>query len=516
MDRSTSLIAALVGANGIEAVSDAIGHRTLMSHDVYRSGDRPVAVVRPTGVATLQATVRVCAEAGVAVVPRGGGASYTDGYLLAGRDHVVIDTGALDAIEIDVANAAATVGAGVTWAALDEALRPHGLRTPFWGPFSGMVATIGGSVSQNAVSHGSAAHGISAESLLSLDVVLANGELLRTGAAAGLRHFGPDLTGLFCGDCGALGIKATLRLPLIARRAAFEGVSFAFADFAAFAKAGRVAQIERVDDEHFGLDLALSQGQIARQEGAGSRLAIAARVLKAAPNPLTGLKRLAGMGLAGAGAVTADAFMWHFIVEGVDTTDARARATRLRTLLAPLGREIANSVPNVVKAMPFAKLYNVLGPAGERWVPLHGVLAHDAVPGFHDALLALYAQRAAEMTRLGVWQGGMFSPVGSVGFLYEIALYWPDARSPFHEAAIDADHLATVPSYPAAPEVAAFVDRLKRDIVALYAAHGAGHFQIGRAYPYLDRLDPTASALLRAVKAQLDPEGIMNPGVLGL
>lgn len=513
---TASFIDELKAAAGAEAVSDAAAHRTLMSHDVYDSGDPPVVVVRPVDVARLQAAVRACAHAGVAMVPRGGGASYTDGYLLRGRDHVVIDTGALDAIEVDVANAVVTVGAGVTWAALDAALVPHGLRTPFWGPFSGMVATIGGSVSQNAVSHGSAAHGISAESLLSLDVVLANGELMLTGAAAGLRHFGPDLTGLFCGDCGALGIKATIRLPLIARRAAFEGVSFAFPDFAAFAKAGWIAQVEGVDDEHFGLDLALSQGQIARQEGAGSRLAIAVQVLKAAPNLVAGLKQLAKMGLAGNRAVTADAYMWHFMIEGVDATDARARANRLRSLLAPLGREIANSVPNVVKAMPFAKLYNVLGPAGERWVPLHGVLAHDAVTGFHDALLALYAERGAEMSRLGVWQGGMFSPVGSTGFLYEIALYWPDARSPFHEAAIDADHLATVPTYPAAPEVAAFVDQLKRDIVALYAEHGAGHFQIGRAYPYRDRLDPAALALLRAVKSELDPAGIMNPGVLGL
>ena len=82
----------------------------------------------------LCAAVKVCVQQGVAMVPRGGGASYTDGYLLAGEDHVLIDTCALDMIEIDEANALVRVGAGVTWATLRAALAAKGLRTPFWGP----------------------------------------------------------------------------------------------------------------------------------------------------------------------------------------------------------------------------------------------------------------------------------------------------------------------------------------------------------------------------------------------
>jgi D-lactate dehydrogenase (cytochrome) len=45
--------------------------------------------------------------------------------------------------------------------------------------------------------------------------------------------------------------------------------------------------------------------------------------------------------------------------------------------------------------------------------------------------------------------------------------------------------------------------------------HGAGHFQLGRAYPYRQRLSPQAISLLGAVKAELDPQGLMNPGALG-
>ena len=513
---TTSLIDPLRAAIGEDGVTENPAQLALMGHDVYRGGGAPVAVVRPTSAAALQAAVRVCADAGVAMVPRGGGASYTDGYLLEAGGHVLIDTGALDGIAIDADNATVTVGAGVTWAALRDALTPHGLRTPFWGPFSGVVATVGGSVSQNALSHGSGAHGISAQSVLSIDVVLASGELLRTGVSTATRNFGPDMSGLFCGDCGALGIKAAITLPLVAVKPMAADVSFAFTDFAAFADAGRLVQLEGLDDEHFGLDKALSQGQIARQEGTRAKFRAAGDILRAVPNKLKGLVKLAQMGIAGANVAATDAYMWHFMVDGANTAEAEAKANRIRAILSPFGREIVNSVPSFVRAVPFAPLSNILGPKGERWVPVHGVLQQTQVAPFHTALTALFADRQAEMDRLGVWVGTMFSPVGSVGFLYEIAFYWPDARTAFHDTILDPSHLETIPAYPPAPEAAAFTDKLKRDIIALYAAHGAAHFQIGRVYPYRDRLDPSALALLRTVKAALDPQGLMNPGVLGL
>lgn len=511
-----SLIERLVGALGVAGVSLDAADIALGSNDVYRGGGAPIAVVRPDNIAALQSAVAICAAEGVAMVPRGGGASYTNGYLLEDGSHVLIDTGALDQIEIDVTNATVTVGVGVTWAALREALAARQLRTPFWGPFSGLVATIGGSVSQNSLSHGSGAHGISAQSVLTIDVVLASGALLRTGASTATRNFGPDLTGLFCGDCGALGIKAAITLPLIAVKPVSADLSFGFADFASFAEAGRLAQLEGLDDGHFGLDIALSQGQIARQEGARAKLRAAADILRAAPNKLAGLAQIARMGIAGANVAAADAYMWHFMVEGVDAAEANAKARRLRAILGRLGQEIPNSVPSFVRAVPFAPLFNILGPKGERWVPVHGVLRQRDVAPFHAELTALLARHQAAMDRLGVWIGTMFSPVGSTGFLYEIAIYWPDARTAYHDTVLDRAHLDAIPAYPAAPEAAALADLLKRDMIALYAAHDAAHFQIGRAYPYRDRLDPAALALLRAVKATLDPKGLMNPGVLGL
>jgi D-lactate dehydrogenase (cytochrome) len=435
--------------------------------------------------------------------------------LRAEGGHVLIDTGALDTIEIDEFNAIVTCGAGVTWAALKAALDEKGLRTPFWGPFSGIAATVGGSMSQNTLSHGSTAHGISAQSVLSMDVVLASGEILTTSSSKAMRFYGPDLTGLFTGDCGIFGIKARVSLPLLPVLPRFECLSFAFESFADYHAAQRKAAMARLDDSHFGLDLALSQGQIGRQDGMGARLKIAADVLRKAPNKLKGLAQLVKMALAGEDAMRAGAYMCHYIVEGFDQEEAAHKARLLRRILADHGREIANSIPTFVHSVPFAPLFNILGPGGERWVPIHGVFSHDQALPFDTAFKAMIAARKAEMDRLGVWLGTMFSPVGGTGFLYEIALYWPDARTAYHVSTLGDEYLAAQPDFAANEDARALADALKQDMIALMQEYGAGHFQLGRAYPYQPRLSGPQKALLGAIKTELDPKGLMNPGALG-
>lgn len=148
---------------------------------------------------------------------------------------------------------------------LREALRGTGLRTPFRGPLSGRHATVGGSVSQNSVYWGAGLFGASADSVVSLEVVLADGRVLHTGTASQLhgtpffRHFGPDLTGLFTCDNGALGIKSAVTLRLVPERPEVRHLSFDFPDYrrqmaamSDIARAGLVAQM-------FGTDPNLAQ-----------------------------------------------------------------------------------------------------------------------------------------------------------------------------------------------------------------------------------------------------------------
>ena len=514
-----SLLEALATAVGADHLLTDEADRRFAGTDVFNAREIPVAVARPGSVAELQAVVAACAAAGAPITVRGGGASYTDGYLHSRPGGVTIDTSRLKAITIDEHNAIVTVEAGVTWAELYEALKARGLRTPFWGPFSGLAATIGGSMSQNSVSHG---QGVSAESLLNIDVITGAGEWLSTGSAGSansapfFRHFGPDLAGLFTGDCGALGVKARMTLKLIKRREAFEAASFSFASFDAMHEAMRLIAIESVDDENFGLDATLQQGQIGRQDGVAAKAEIARSVMKSATSFGSGVRSLARMAAAGDRDLKAATYAVHYLTDGVDAAEARAKIAAIRRIGAGHGEEIANTVPTVVRGMPFAPLTNILGPKGERWVPMHTLLPHDRVKSFHRALMAYWADNQAVMDAHGIFTGAMFMAVGASAFIYEPTFYWPDARTIFHERMVPADHLAGLPEYAPGSAARAEVDRMKHDVVDLMHAHGGAHLQIGKVYPLLKGRNPASVALLRAIKAALDPQDILNPGALGL
>jgi FAD/FMN-containing dehydrogenase len=507
-----------LGADKVVVGAAVAGYAT----DVYRCREMPLAVVRPASVEDLQAAVRVAAATGTAIFTRGGGASYTDAYLPSVRQSILIDMGGLNRIvEINEHDGYVTVEAGITWAALKQALDPTPFRTPFFGPFSGHAATVGGSISQHALSHGSAAHGISAQSIVSLDLVAASGALLRTGSAARgaapfSRWYGPDLAGLFCGDCGVFGIKARVTLSLRKRRPFADFRSFAFPDMARLAEGLRRAALEGLDDEHFAMDAALSRGQIKRQARI-SKFATAKALVRSSQSPWQGFLQLARSGLSGSRALGVAPYSAHFILEGDEPREARAKARRLtRLLIGAGGAVIPNTAPAMVRSMPFAPLFNTLGPDGERWVPLHGYIPHSCVPEFDAAVREFLVKREADMQRLGIWCGGLFMTMGTSAFLYELAFYWPGAQTPYHRHTLPQAYLDGLPRRPDDAETAAFMDTLRRDLVALYCAHRAIHFQLGKLYPFGSVISAESLALLRAIKRAVDPHGLMNPGALEL
>ena len=234
------VIAALETAAGAEAVTTDPAVLRRFGSDLHHDGPAPLALVRPSSIDSLCQVVRTATTHHRAVVPRGGGVSYTAGYTPADPGAVLIDTGALDrVVEISTNDGYVTVEAGCTWSALADALTPTGYRPAFFGPFSGAFATVGGAISQSAVVWGAGRHGASGEAVLSVGLVLADGSLLRTGhdatgrpdgtaAAPYFRPYGPDLTGLFLGDCGALGVKATVTLRLVEIPAALTPLTFTF------------------------------------------------------------------------------------------------------------------------------------------------------------------------------------------------------------------------------------------------------------------------------------------------
>lgn len=512
----------LVQLLGAEHVLLEAADREFYAMDVYNFRELPMAVVQPASVEELQGIARIASAAGVAMVPRGGGASYTDGYLPTTSRSLLIDTGRMNrVVEINPDDMYVTVEPGITWAELTAKLAEQGLRTPFWGPFSGLKATVGGAMSQNAVSLGSGNFGCSAESALSFDIVLASGELLRTGSAAintaspFFRWYGPDLTGLFTGDAGSLGVKARITLRLIPAPTHFAAASFGFEDYYRMAAGMSAAARTGVVADSFGLDPKLQQGQLGSTSTKDALQAVWA-VLKTSTNPIDGLVRVTKMAAAGKRFLSGFDYSAHYVVEGTTRAEVNAKLAQVRAAISSHGTEIANTIPTVLRAMPFIPLYPILGPRGQRWVPMHGILPFSRLNEFHDRINKLYADYAERMVQHKVEKAAMFTSISTTAMLYEPVFYWEDDRTIFHKRYLPQEYLDVMPEYPANPEGRALVKEMKAAIQDIFSAVGATHMQVGKAYPYLHGRQPEAERVLRELKSAVDPQGLMNPGALGL
>jgi glycolate oxidase len=244
-----------------DALGDALdtGEAALEAAREDRSGwrgeHRPLAVVRAASVADVQAALRIATETGTPVVPRGAGTGLAGGAI-ASRGSIVLDVSRLDRIlEVDEANELAVVEAGVLNGALNDALAPRG----YWyapDPASRAISSIGGNIATNAGGLLCAKYGVTREAVLGLTVVLADGRLLRTGRRTVKGVTGYDLTALFTGSEGTLGVivEATVRIrPIVAGdvvtiAAAFPDVASAAAASAAITAARvRPAVLELID-----------------------------------------------------------------------------------------------------------------------------------------------------------------------------------------------------------------------------------------------------------------------------
>lgn len=514
-----SLVEAVTGAGTVSLDPD---RRALMSQDVWSKGETALAVVGPRTQQAVADLLPVLAGQGLAAFPRGGGMSYTGGYA-PDRPGVVIDMGALDRVlEVNREDMYVRVEAGCTWDTLYLTLKPLGLRTPFWGPLSGILSTIGGGLSQNNAFFGAGLYGASADSVLSLTVALADGCLLRTGSAARdgghpfLRHDGPDLTGLFLGDCGALGFKTEAVLRLIPMPENEMHASFAFADAVSLARA--MSEIARANlaSEVFGFDPGLARVRLKRASLAGDAKALA-KVVTGQGNLLKGMTEGAKMALAGRSFVGEADYTLHVVIEGRSKAGTAEDGARLEAMaLACGGRRIENTIPKVIRANPFTPLNNMLGPEGERWVPVHGIVRHSDAAACWQALDALFAEREDAFARHAIQTGFLVTTLSTTGFLIEPVFLWPEALFALHEASVEPGWLERLPRHPANPQVTAIVAEARAAVVEVFGRFGGVHFQIGRAYPFAQTRAAPARALLDTLKAQLDPANIINPGVLGL
>ncbi|MFW2404387.1 MAG: FAD-binding oxidoreductase [Gammaproteobacteria bacterium] len=516
------LIARLQGCLGAQRVITEDSKRKLLSSDFYREGTTCVTAIRPADTESLAEAARVVTEAGYALIPRGGGMSYTGGYTPDIESAVIVDLGDMTGVvDFNPEDMTITVRAGTTWEEIYEALRPQGLRLPFFGTFSGRRATIGGGLSNGAVFFGTARYGSAADNTLGIEVVCADGRILHTGQAAFrngkpfYRTNGPDLTGLFLHDCGALGIKTQATLKLIAAPTHYEHLSFAFADAPSAAAAlSMVARSGTAEDAY------VFDPETTAKNMASGNLADDVRrlgdIVTGQSGLMEGIKAGARVVAAGKGIVPENTYSVHLTCAGYSLADAHDDRDRARKIVEEAGgKEIPNSIPLAVRATPFDNLNGVLGAAGERWVALNAKVPHSDAAKIIERFDALIAPHKSKMEALGVTLSTLFIAMDTHAFSFEPVFHWPDRWLPMHREVPDPAYLKSLTVAPDNPQAAALVDQLRKESLALFSELGAASNQIGRTYPYRDNLDPPTRALLDALKAELDPDGLMNPGVLG-
>lgn len=218
----------------------------------YHDPRVPDAVVYPESREEVVEVLRFASENGVPVVPFGQGSSL-EAHTIPVRGGISLDTGRMNRIlEIRPDDFIVIVEPGVTHEQLNAALKEYGLLFPV---DPGWDASLGGMAGTNASGTNAVRYGVMKDQVLGLEVVLGDGSVMRTGGLAMKSSAGYNLTGLFVGSEGTLGVftELTLRLypipeKVLAARVVFPDIEAAGRAAVAMIRSGmRIGRVELVD-----------------------------------------------------------------------------------------------------------------------------------------------------------------------------------------------------------------------------------------------------------------------------
>jgi len=460
-------LAAVVGADAVrtgDAQLDAYTADTYWPAIAARAAGtplgRPDVVVVPRSEEDVAAVLRVAAAHAVPVVAWGGG-SGTQGGAVPVNGGLVVDLKGLDRIiEIDERSMTVTAQAGVNGDVLERTLNERGLMLPHY-PASSEWATVGGYIAARGSGVLSTRYGKIEDLLLSLRVALPSGELIETVSAP--RHaVGPELTQLFVGSEGTLGIitRATLEIvPLPAERRfmtlSFPDVESGVNAFRRTLHAGNRPSVIRMYDEE-------------------------ATVRTLSP--------VVGEALDGVCAIVCfEGEPAAVAAEGARTVEL-ARAEGARELDPALGRIWWDRRYEFYKPPHHPELPSV-------WGTIDVVASYTRIHDVHRALQVAVRERYAPD---GLQLRMHFSHWYRWGTMIYARFLVPDGG----------------------PDAAALHDRIWHDgITAVLEAGGVmnDHHGVGlKLAPYMSAQHGASLETLRRIKSALDPLGIMNPGKLGL
>lgn len=412
---------------------------------------KPLAVVLPRSTSEVQAIVTIAAEHLVPLVPRGagsglsGGANAVDGC-------IVLSLQAMDGIlEIDPVDQVAVVQPGVINADLKREAGAQGLSYPP-DPASSEFSTIGGNIATNAGGLCCVKYGVTADFVLALEVVLGGGSVVRTGRRTKKGVAGYDLTRLFVGSEGTLGIvtEATLRL-----RPALPPATTLVASFSTLDRAGR---------------------------------AIASIVSRLVPSMLELLDRPTMRAIEEWKPLGLEANAEALLIARSDEADAGGQLSRLESICAEAGADMIVRSSSEAESDMLLEARRLAFPALER---LGSVLLDDvAVPPSRIAALLDEISRISEGNGVLV---GTFGHAGD-GNLHPTIVF--DARD---ASSLDGARRAF-------DEIVRAALRLGGTITG---EHGIGLLK-RRYLP--EEVGAGGMRLHQALKSALDPKGILNPG----
>ncbi|MCJ2148124.1 glycolate oxidase subunit GlcD [Bacillus sp. B19-2] len=211
---SSQVKSQLIEIVGSANYDDSNAGRLVYSYDATpQFQSMPDAVIAPRSTEEVSQIVKICNTHRIPIVPRGSGTNLCAGTCPTEGGIVLLFKHMNRILEIDEENLTITVQPGVITLDLIHAAEEKGLFYPP-DPSSMKISTIGGNINENSGGLRGLKYGVTRDYVMALEIVLANGDIIRTGGKLAKDVAGYDLTRLFVGSEGTLGIitEATLKL----------------------------------------------------------------------------------------------------------------------------------------------------------------------------------------------------------------------------------------------------------------------------------------------------------------
>ena len=413
---------------------------------------QPEGIVSPKSVDEVSAILKLANKHGVPVTPRGGGSGYTGGCIPVHGGVVMAMDRFNNILEIDTDNYLVILEPGVVTKDLQDAVDPLGLMYPP-DPASTAFSTIGGNIAENAGGIRAVKYGVTKNYVMGLEVVLPTGEVVRTGSKCIKDVVGYNLTELFVGSEGTLGVITKAVIKVVPKPEARRTMTATFASLekaaeavkAVYATGVRPATLEFLDrisveavEKAIGFGAKPEEGALLLMEVDGADAALDAEVgkIKAA--------------CEGCGVIT---------FRKAETEEEREDLWKARRALSFALTEISSEWEDDDVSVPIARIPQMIRKL-------------DEIAERHDIIIANFGHYGDGNIHIGMTTG-------------------KDGR-PFPMVAKD--------------EVVQAVVELEGRIAA---EHGIGCV---KAHNLRWNIDEPTLAMMRSFKALLDPNGILNPG----